>query len=186
MFGVLVCKDRNGQEVVLKAFSGQYNSKWNINGWVPPLFDTNEFERISCGVDIEIKRLGKQIGLLPGGSKKKSDLIRKRKGLSQNLMKRVHSLYRLKNFNGDEISLFNAFIEDRGIPTGTGDCCAPKLLNYAARNGFIPTGMAEFYFGKPNKSGTKKHKQIYTSCDNKCRPILGFLLCGQKNDRQHH
>ena len=178
MFGILVGRGRNGKEVVLKAFSGQYNGVWNIEGWVPPLFDTGDFDISSRDVDKEIKRLGNKIGLLPDGSVIKFDLLRKRKKLSQDLMRKIHSLYRLINFNGEESSLFNAFVENRGIPTGTGDCCAPKLLNYAARNDLIPTGIAEFYFGKTNRSGTKKHKEFYTSCKNKCRPILGFLLCG--------
>ena len=178
MFGILAGRDRSGKEVVLKAFSGQYNGVWNIEGWVPPLFNTKDFDRSSRDVDKEIKRLGEKIDLLPDGSEIKFDLLRKRKKLSQDLMREIHSLYRLINFNGEESSLFNAFIEDRGIPTGTGDCCAPKLLNYAARNDLIPAGIAEFYFGKTNRSGTKKHKEFYTSCKNKCGPILGFLLCG--------
>jgi hypothetical protein len=178
MFGILVCNDKYGQEVVLKAFSGQYNGVWDIKGWIPTLFNAEEFDRISRDVDKEIKSLGKQIDELPGDSPERSGLIRHRKELSQDLMKEIHALYRLKNFNGDESSLFHAFIEDRGIPTGTGDCCGPKLLNYAAENSLTPAGIAEFYFGRTNRSGTKRHKEFYVSCENKCRPILGFLLCG--------
>lgn len=71
-----------------------------------------------------------------------------------------------------------AFCEDKGIPTGTGDCCAPKLLNYAARNRLKPIGISEFFFGRENKSETRKHGEFYPSCKIKCEPILGFMLCG--------
>jgi len=64
------------------------------------------------------------------------------------------------------------------IPTGAGECCAPKLLNYAALNGLKPVGLSEFYWGKENKSGTRQHKQFYPACVEKCQPILGFMLCG--------
>ncbi len=36
MFGVLVCNDQNGNEIVLKAFSGSCGGKWNRDGFVPP------------------------------------------------------------------------------------------------------------------------------------------------------
>ena len=29
--------------VLLHAFSGQYNGLWLVDGWVPPLFDIDEF-----------------------------------------------------------------------------------------------------------------------------------------------
>jgi tRNA pseudouridine32 synthase/23S rRNA pseudouridine746 synthase len=63
---------------------------------------------------------------------------------------------------------------------GVGECCAPKLLNYAALNGLKPLGLSEFYWGKENKSGTRKHGEFYPACAEKCQPILGFMLCGIK------
>ena len=87
-------------------------------------------------------------------------------------------LYQLQNFKGDQHSILNVFYEDRGIPTGSGDCCAPKLLHAAAQNGLTPLGLTEFYFGKENKSSTRYHKEFYPGCKNKCQPILGYMLCG--------
>ena len=40
-----------------------------------------------------------------------------------------------------------------GFPTGTGDCCAPKLLHEAALRGLEPAAMAEFWFGAPSADG---------------------------------
>jgi hypothetical protein len=90
----------------------------------------------------------------------------------------IHGLYRLTNFRGETASLEEAFIGSNGIPTGTGDCCAPKLLNYAAKNNLRPLGISEFFWGKENRSGGHRHGAFAASCAEKCQPILGFMLCG--------
>lgn len=178
MFGVLVCRDRNGNAGVLKAFSGQYNSVWTVPGWVPPLVDVTLLGQATSGVERLIKRMGRQIAALAADSSERKQLIEKRKTLSQALMKDIHGMYRLPNFHRELKSLPDAVCGNGGIPTGTGDCCAPKLLGYAARHRLTPLGLAEFYFGKENRSGTKKHGKVYTSCSSKCGRILGYMLCG--------
>ena len=179
MFGVLVCRDRQGQASVLKAFSGQYNGEWLVDGWVPPLVDTELLADMSFGVERLIKHLGSQINELPATSIKRGKLIEKRKAISQALMKDIHALYRIPNFKGEVKPLPDILFGEGGIPTGTGDCCAPKLLGYAASHSLTPLGLAEFYVGKDNKSGTKRHGGVYTSCKDKCSRILGYMLCGQ-------
>lgn len=178
MFAVMVCREKNGTLSLLRAFSCQYNGEWEVDGWVPPLFDVNEFKAISYDVEREIKKIGREIDLLDTGSSRRQRLAKERKSLSQKLMKDIHSLYRLTNFRGETKSLYKSFYGADGIPTGTGDCCAPKLLNYAAQNGFTPLGLAEFYWGKENRSATRQHGNFYPACQEKCQPILGFLLCG--------
>ena len=84
----------------------------------------------------------------------------------------------LTNFRGETKPLNDIFQDKNGIPTGTGDCCAPKLLNFAVKNNLTPLGLAEFYWGKENKSATRQHGRFYQSCTSKCQPILGFMLCG--------
>lgn len=179
MFGVLVCRDTEGRVGVLKAFSGQYNGVWNVEGWVPPLVDTEALAEMSFGVERFIKRLSKIIDGLPKGTPERREYEMKRKALSQALMKDIHALYRVPNFRGALKSLPDAVHGEGGIPTGTGDCCAPKLLGYAALHSLTPLGVAEFYYGKENKSGTKRSGAIYTSCKAKCGRILGYMLCGQ-------
>lgn len=173
MFGVLECKDGSGNTVVLKAFSCQYNGEWQIDGWVPPILDVNEFHRLSDPVDREIKQLDRLIA-----ENKNPELIQKRKALSQDLMKQIHGLYLLTNFRGETRPMTEVF--QGGIPTGAGDCCAPKLLNYAAKNGLRPLGLSEFYWGRENRSGTRRHGEFYPACAEKCQPILGFMLCGRE------
>lgn len=63
-------------------------------------------------------------------------------------------------------------------PAGSGECAAPKLLNYAYQNQLKPIAMAEFWWGQSPKSQVRKHKQFYPACRSKCEPILGHMLRG--------
>jgi len=175
MFGVLECLDAHGQPLILKAFSGQYNGVWTVAGWAPPLFDTHAFDALVGDVDQQIKALGSLIDGLPEGEERR-ELRRGRKNLSQNLMKEIHALYRIHNFRSEVRPLFDFFAN--GIPTGAGDCCAPKLLNAAARQKLVPQSIAEIFWGRTNRSGTRRQGIFYTACKDKCQPILGFMLCG--------
>ncbi|NOQ46259.1 MAG: hypothetical protein GQ559_06260 [Desulfobulbaceae bacterium] len=178
MFGVMECLQKDGTTVVLRAFSGQYNGNWELDGWVGPLFDVNSLTHLSRDVEREVKRLGREIDLLPEGALQRTRYKQQRKALSRKLMRDIHTLYGLTNFRGDSQSLYEVFSKGRGIPTGVGDCCAPKLLNHAAGNGLIPLGVAEFYWGRENPSASRQHGGFYPPCTTKCRPILGFMLCG--------
>jgi len=178
MFGVLVCEDRYGQVVVLRAFSGQYNGTWNAEGWVTPLFDVAAHDGIMIPADHEIKVLGQKIDANTTDSAEIADLRRTRKKLSQSVMKELHALYELHNFCGQSQPLTAFYKDANGIPTGAGDCCAPKLLDHAARHHLKPLGIAEFFWGATNRSGTCEQGHFYDSCIDRCQPILGFLLCG--------
>jgi hypothetical protein len=178
MFGVLVCRRPDGMTTVLRAFSGQYDGVWEVGGWVGPLFDVAAMDRISADVEKSIKKLGTELGRLEAGSPARNALIGQRKAMSRKLMREMHGAYRLHNFRGETRPLAAVFAGANGIPTGTGDCCAPKLLNHAACKGLTPVGLAEFYWGSENLSRTRQHGRFYPSCAGKCRPILGFMLCG--------
>lgn len=178
MFGVLVCRDKQGQTGMIKAFSGQYNSAWRVPGWVPPLVDVKALEAISFGVEKFIKSLGARIKDLPTDSPERAELIERRKKISKALMKDIHALYRIPNFRRELKPLPDVVFGPKGIPSGTGDCCAPKLLGYAARYGLTPLGLVEFYYGRDNRSHTRSHGKVYTSCAAKCGRILGYILCG--------
>lgn len=41
MFGVLECLRADGERLFLYGFSGQYNGRWIVPGWAPPLFDVS-------------------------------------------------------------------------------------------------------------------------------------------------
>ncbi|WP_343219580.1 hypothetical protein [Pseudodesulfovibrio sp. JC047] len=178
MFGVLVVRDQSGNTGVLKAFSGQYNSLWQVDGWVDPLLDVQRFYRETRDAERHIKRLGRDIVALPDGSPQRRSLVAVRKKASQTLMREIHGMFMVSNFRGERVPLPQAVYGSEGIPTGTGDCCAPKLLNHAAMHGLIPLGLAEFYCGRTNRSETRHHGEIYPSCLHKCGRILGYMVCG--------
>ena len=68
-----------------------------------------------------------------------------------------------------------------GLPTGTGDCCAPKLLHYAATHNLKPLAMAEFWWGESSVNGEKIQGEFYGACVERCQPLMGFLLSGLKS-----
>lgn len=177
MFGVLHCLDRRAEPIYLYAFSGQFNGQWLVPGWVPPLFDVNEFHQLNDPEEKKIKELGIMMSST-ADSEVKRKIRTKRRELSRNLMRRIHELYRLQNFKGEQRSLFQVCRSAGNLPTGIGDCCAPKLINFAAKNGYTPISLSEFFFGRENSSGTRQHKRVYQACEEKCQPLLGFLLCG--------
>ncbi len=178
MFGVLVCRAADGSRRILKAFSGQYNGLWEVPGWAPPIFDVAVFTRIYADIEPRIKELGRTIRLTRPHTEAWRELVRRRKDLSRQWMRDIHGLYTLTNFRGEGRPLAEAFAGSGGIPTGTGDCCAPKLFNQAVQEHLTPVAMAEFYWGRENSSRTRQHGQFYPSCATKCAPILGFMLCG--------
>jgi len=186
MFGVLVCEKADGERLTIKAFSGQYNGLWKVEGWVPPLFNVHDFWQLLNPIEKRIKELGRNLEGMASGSTRREKLQQQRKELSQKLMKQIHELYCLHNFRKQQCSLTDLFPTSQGIPTGTGDCCAPKLLNHAARNQLKPIGLAEFYWGKTNRSETRSQGTFYPPCTDKCGPILGFLLCGIKELLDYH
>lgn len=177
MFGVMECMAPDGTISFLHSFSGQYNGHWLVNGWVAPLFNVDDWHSTSSAVEKEIKRLTRRINAADGQLKPVARMKKLRKELSQQLMKDIHALYRVTNFRGETTTL-PALFPDNNIPTGTGDCCGPKLLGHAAKNNLVPLSMAEFYIGRKNRSGSKHQGQFYSACIEKCQPILGFMLCG--------
>ena len=177
MFGVLECLGKENQRIFLYGFSGQYNGRWRVRGWSPPLFDVDSFKRINDPAEKEIKDLGRQIEL-EENQHRRDKLLTDRKQLSRELMMRIHDLYRLKNFRGQTATLAEAAGSSANLPTGIGDCCAPKMLNQAAELGYTPLSIAEFYFGRSNPSHTRQHGLFYAPCSDKCGPLLGYLLCG--------
>jgi len=177
MLGVLLCRDRSGTVRTLKGFSGQVRGGWLVPGWVEPVFDPCLFTRLQEAPERRIKALTRALARLPGDSPARRSLVARRRRLSRHLMDDLFSLYRLVNFRGEERVLAQVFL-GTGIPTGTGDCCAPKLLVHAARQGFSPLSLAEFFYGDPLPGGQRRHRVFYPPCRSRCRPILGFLLCG--------
>ena len=103
-----------------------------------------------------------------------------RKKMSAVLQQKLFDRYTFLSHNGEEKSLIDIFNikEDKVPPSGAGECAAPKLLQYAYKNGLTPVTMAEFWWGKSPASDIKKHRYFYPACNSKCKPILGHMLQG--------
>ncbi len=182
MFGVLECRDDHGSTVVLRAFSSLRGGIRDIDGWVPPILSADSYYGIVLPGTEEIQRATRELESLAAKTPNASSLRRERTRLSQDLWRDMQSLYRFENFRGENRSLKDAFAHrpegKQTIPAGVGECCAPKLLNHAARNALTPIGIAEFYWGAVDSSSTRKPGDFYSCCESRCQPILGFLLCG--------
>ena len=106
-------------------------------------------------------------------------LKEKRKKLSAQLQKRLHESYRFLNAKKEEKDLLAIFKTlEADPPAGTGECCAPKLFQFAYQQNLEPIAMAEFWWGKSPASEIKNHKEFYPACKGKCKPVLGFMLQG--------
>jgi len=187
MFGVLECRDDRGRTVVLRAFSSLRGGIRAVDGWVAPILSPESFYDIVLPGLETIAQASSELDALTPGSTAAGDLARKRKHLSQDLWHHMQALYRFQNFRAESRSLKDVFAlrpaKKRSIPAGTGECCAPKLLNHAVRNGLTPVGIAEFYWGGTNKSGGRRPGDFYSCCETRCQPILGFMLCGLDDER---
>jgi len=186
MIGCLVCWDNNvGKRVLLFAVSGNnkrlITDKKTIAGcdfaFVPSIAAIADIEKALADNDKEIHVLTDAINSI----NKKTDpqriaLCEKRRNLTDSSLKKVFSLYTFTAFNGEKISL-DRIIElhnGRLPPTGTGDCCAPKLLSYAFARKLMIISMDELYFGRD--SLYKKNGVSYPPCDERCGYILPFII----------
>ena len=73
-------------------------------------------------------------------------------------------------------------------PAGSGECAAPKLLQYAYQNKLTPMAMAEFWWGESPQTEIRHHGYYYPSCREKCEPILNYMLQGlevEENPLEH-
>ena len=68
-------------------------------------------------------------------------------------------------------------------PAGSGECCEPKLLQYAYEHGYKPLQMAMFWWGESPKEEIRHHLQFYPACNGKCKPILHWMLPGTEKRR---
>ncbi len=147
MFGILVCSDGSAY----RAFSGEMDGGFELEGFVPPTFDVREYTRI----------LGCYDNLIHNAQDHRS--------LSRQCWEELKRLYRFNCYDGLSHSLNDVFPQ---APSGTGDCCAPRLLSYAYGLGKHPVSLCEFFYG----NGSRPHKSFHGPCDERCRPLLPSII----------
>ena len=166
MFGVLVC-DKGSY---LRAFSAMLDGSYHHDGFVPPIY---EWTQPPIGTSREESRRLQQI---------------------------LFTNYRLTNIHGETRNLIELFAQEKPIlsadewfekritakanskrslpPAGAGECCAPKLLQYAFTHGLQPRALAEFWVGAPSHTELRQEGVFYPPCAGKCVPILRHMLQG--------
>ncbi len=164
MFGVLVYDGG-----YLAAFSAKLDGSYHHEGFVPPVYEMTEE---------------------PIGTSKEE---------SRRLQRLLFANYQFVNGRGETKNLLEIFKEEKPIipaeewfssklkiknyelrmpPSGAGECCAPKLLQYALTHGLKPLSLAEFWVGAPSKTEIRQEGAFYAPCSGKCVPILRHMLEG--------
>lgn len=113
------------------------------------------------------------------------ELKRLRKKMSDDLQDWIFRQYRVHDFNGNELSISDIFKANGLVPPGgTGECAAPKLLEYAYRNGMKPLAMGEFWYGASPDTAVRTEGHFYPSCTSKCGPLLGYMTQGLDMEKE--
>lgn len=129
----------------------------------------DQWKKNICTIEEEIAKVENEIKALKSLRASKSDTLQK--WIFENAL--VH------DSTGDCKSIWDIFAQE-GLtpPGGTGDCAAPKLLEYAYQNILTPLAMGEFWYGLSPETAVRTHGHFYPSCTSKCGPLLGFMMKG--------
>lgn len=167
MFGVLTFSDERlaiSEKGYLAAFSAKLDGSYEHEGFVPPVYAMTE---------------------PPIGTNKEE---------SRRLQRLLFANYHFLNGKGERKNLLEIFEKEKPIvsaedwfdgkkvsslpPSGAGECCAPKLLQYAFLNNLEPIALAEFWIGAAPKNEIRKEGAFYAPCSGRCVPILKHMLEG--------
>ena len=176
MFGVLVVDTSEGVSF-LAAYSGLLAGRNDWDYFVPPVYDAQQPDGYFKTREREISALiASPNGRLEGSK------------MSQDLQLWLFHQYQLLNARGetkDLVDIWQDYYDRPKLrkkfplpPGGTGDCCAPKLLQYAYQQHLKPVCMAEFWWGQNTKEELRQHLNYYPACRGKCKPILTWMLQG--------
>lgn len=156
MLGVLVVEGGR----FLAAFSGTLCGRSTLPYFVPPVFDLH-------GTYFEEEE--RRISAMPMGEE--------RIARSQALQQWLFEQFSFLNARGEECPLLDIF-NPKVPPSGAGECCAPKLLQYAYKHGLRPLCMGEFWMGRSPRGEVREEGHFYPSCQHKCKPILTWMMQG--------
>lgn len=185
MIGSLVCWDKKEKKrIILYAVSGNNKQLIPVNTNSKDLFvlsivSSEQIDQALKENDKEIHELTEQINELTfinKASPQRARLLKKRTALTDSSLQKVFHLYLFTKYDGRKLSL-NGIIKSHNNhlpPTGTGDCCAPKLLSYAFEKDYEIISMDEVYYGRDTKN--KKNGKSYPPCDERCGYILPSIM----------
>ena len=157
--------------------------------------DEGELIRESQFMKAEFRRLKKRHAeRVEACEQRLKDLQNKVNELRQERHQRSDALQRwlfehfvMLNAKGEWRNLLDIFDDYNGLvpPSGAGECCAPRLLQYAYRHQLRSLGIAEFWWGQSPVGEVRRHLAYYPACRGKCLPILTFMMQGLDVDSIH-
>ncbi len=190
MMGVLVVRDAEDRVGYLRGFAGTVGRRWLVDGFVPPVFDTDAFHAIWDDGGDEVSRLdaatrARREDARQGGARGQTAALEhaattareRQREFSRAIHGQIEALYRFPNARGESAGLRELF-DPHSPPGGSGDCAAPKLLSYALQHRLAPLALAEFWWGGIPRAGGRHHGLFYPACRGRCGTILPFMLEG--------
>lgn len=110
--------------------------------------------------------------------KRIDELANRRKTMSEALQNWLFEHFVMVNYVGERRNLLDIFRDtvQQLPPAGTGECCEPKLLQYAYTHGLKPIQMAMFWWGNSPEGEIRHHLHYYPACSGKCKPVLTYML----------
>ena len=199
MLGVLEVEKADGSTGFLYGFSGLAGGRNRIEGFVPPIFDlldpdghfkqeearivalTRQIQALSCHAELPSCHAERPSchAELSEASHRLTALKLERRERSVALQEWIFDQFIVLNARGQRLSIAEVFAREGLVPPGgTGECAAPKLLQFAYLNGLKPIAMGEFWYGASPLGEIRRHGSFYPSCTGKCGPLLRFMLEG--------
>ncbi len=187
----------------LAAYAGLLAGRNDWEWFVPPIFDAQQPDGHFKKTEAKISALNKEIeslqaqlqssdspiespSLREGWGGSLLALKHRRKEMSNELLLWLFSQYNLINYKGEVRNVVDIWRDYHNSPKllrkfplppgGTGECCAPKLFQYAFQHGLQPLAIAEFWWGESPKREIRHHFQFYPACNGKCKPVLTWQL----------
>ena len=169
----------------LAAYAGLLAQRNDWDWFVPPIFDAQQPDGRFKQTEAKISALNHQIEQLTD-EKAILELKHRRKEMSNELLLWLFEQYNLINYKGEVRNVVDIWRDYHNSPKllrkfplppgGTGECCAPKLFQYAFQHGLQPLAIAEFWWGESPKREIRHHFQFYPACNGKCKPVLTWQL----------
>lgn len=156
-------------------------------------FQKAEFKRKERSLQQQLMPFQQRVALLEEELKQ---LKQERKRRSAALQKWLFEQYHISNARGEQTTIWQLFTAPCGAaegelqgltcqapPAGTGDCAAPKLLQYAYSHQLRPLALAEWWWGPSPLTEVRTPGTFYPACRGKCGPLLAFMLQGIENSQ---
>lgn len=177
MFGILVVQKADNTYGYLGTVSGKLPGNVRCDKFIPSVLDNSSADFYFNKGMTELTEIGNEIKMTNNLSKV-SELSNTRRLKSIALQQRIFEDYVFLDLIGNEKNVIQIFEDSthNSPPAASGECAAPKLLQYSLKNQLRPIALAEFWWGAPPKGKERKHKVFYPACKDKCRPILEYML----------